>query len=92
MDLVLRNDTLCASEFAFDQLDADQPFTVMTIGGVVGRGESRVVTVRFEPKPVERQTFYSVELRLTFFKGTSTILLRGTATNDMRYSTAKAYL
>ena len=64
----------------------------MTIGRVVGRGDSRVVSLRFEPKPVERETFYSVELRLTFFKRTSTILLRETATNDMRYSTAKAYL
>ena len=66
MDLVLRNDTLCASEFAFDQLDADQPFTVMTIGGVVGRGESRVV------KRSIRSNFdspFSRELRLFHYVG-----------------------
>ena len=86
MELVLKNDTLCASDFEFDQLDADQPFTVMTIAGRVARGDSTIVWVRFEPTPITEQTAYSAELKLNYFNGTATIGLRGTATNDKRYA------
>jgi len=86
MELVLKNDTLCASDFEFDQLEADQPFTVMTIAGRVPRGESTIVWVRFEPKPIVEQTVYQAALTLNYFNGQATIGLRGTATNDKRYA------
>ena len=88
MELVLKNDTLCASEFDFDQLNPDDPFTVMTIAGRVERGDSKVVNVRFEPKPTDSATGYKAELKLNYYHGTATILLKGRATNDKRYSVA----
>ena len=88
MELVLKNDTLCASEFDFDQLNPDNPFTVMTIAGRVERGDSKVVNVRFESKPTDSAIDYKAELKLNYYHGTATILLKGRATNDKRYSVA----